>query len=415
MQALFYHINPLGWGTCKWLRHFWRGCLVSGLNGLTLRDVPAPELPGDDWVRVRTLLGGICGSDVALLAQRQPPNSILQAYSSLPAGWGHENLAVVSDAGSAAGTSWLGRRVCVDPTLCCEVRGIHPPCARCRAGLHGACENFAADGLGAAKLPPGSSIGYNTRTGGSFGEYFVAHVSRLVPVPDELPDELAALTDPVGCALHAVLRADLAGVERVLIYGAGVLGLSAVACLRAVGYAGRIDALDVHDYLRPIAAAAGADHFLRLPADDRGRFERVAERTGGRVHRVRFGNYALSGGYDAVFDCLGSRRSLNESLKWARSRGQVVLVGTGHGGRVDLTSIWFAELTVLGAYGRQKEHYQDRRVDTYRLVHELMAAGKLDVRGLLTHTFRLGDYRQAMTVAMNKARHQAVKVAFDFR
>jgi len=397
------------------LSHLWPGCLLTGLNGLRLAQVPVPELPGDRWVRVRTLMAGVCGTDVALIAQRQPPDSILQAYSSLPAILGHENVAVVDQVGPAVDGSWLGRRVCVDPTLCCQVRQIEPPCGRCARGQHGACENFAAAGQGRARLPAGTSIGYNSRTGGAFGEYFVAHESQLVAVPDELTDEQAVLTDPVACALHAALRVDLSEARCILVYGAGALGLALVASLRALGYAGRIDALDRAGYLDPIARGLGADEFLRLPGDAGGRFEAIAARTGGRVHRVRFGNYMLSGGYDAVFDCVGSQRSINESLKWARSRGQIALIGTGHGGRIDLTPLWFTELTMIGAYGREMEEYQGRRISTYRLVHELMLAGKLPVAGLLTHTFRLTDYRRAFDVGLNKGRHRAVKVAFDLR
>jgi L-iditol 2-dehydrogenase len=415
MQALFFGVNPVGWATCKWLRFFWRGCLLSRLNGLALRDVPAPELPGDDWVHVRTLMAGVCGTDLALLAQKQPANSILEPFSSLPAVFGHENLAVVEAVGPAVEEAWVGRRVCVEPTLCCEVRGIDPPCERCRAGEFGACENFGSDGAGTAGLGPGTSIGFNRRAGGAFGERFVAHVSQLVAVPDELPDELAVLTDPAACSLHAVLRLDLEGVQRVLVYGAGVVGLATIASLRAVGYRGRIHALDLHDYTGRLALAVGADEYLQLPRGRRERFEEIARRTGGTVQRARFGNYMLSGGYDVVLDCVGSRQSISESLRWTRSRGQVVLLATGHGRGVDLTPIWFTELRVLGAYGRQLERFDGRRVGTYGLVHELMVSGKLDVRGLLTHTFRIGEYRRAFGVGMDKARHEAVKVAFDFR
>jgi threonine dehydrogenase-like Zn-dependent dehydrogenase len=415
MQALFYSVNPVGWATCKWLRHIWEGCLLSRLNGLTLRDVPAPELPGSDWVRLRTLMGGICGTDLAIVAQKQRPNSILQAFSSLPAVMGHENVAIVEDAGSDAGSSWLGRRVCVEPALCCVVRGIDPPCRPCRRGEYGACESFAADGAGAAGLPPGTSIGYNRRTGGSFGQQFVAHQSQLVPVPEGMSDELAVLTDPVACSLHAVLGAELSDAERVLVYGSGVLGLGVIACLRAVGCRAGIDALDRTPWLEELARGLGADEYLQLPAARRQRFARIAERTGATVQRARFGNYMLSGGYDVVFECVGSRQSIEESLKWTRARGQVVMVATGHGGGADLTPIWFRELRVVGRYGRQLERYNGRRVGTYELVHELMESRKLDVAPLLTHTFRLAEWREALRVGMHKSAHRAVKVAFDFR
>ena len=415
MRAVFYHVNPAGWATCKWLRRFWKGCLLTRLNGLALREVDPPQLPGDDWVLVRTLLGGICGSDAAVVGQKQPPNSILQAFSSMPFVLGHENVSLVHQVGPAVDASWQGRRVCVEPTLCCEVRGIAPPCPRCQAGEFGACESFAADGIGTAGLARGTSQGYCRTTGGSHGEFFVAHVSQLVGVPEAISDAQAVLTDPAACSLHAVGRVDVSGARRVLVYGAGVLGLGVVASLRAVGYTGQIHALDRHDYLAEHAGRMGADEYLRLPAPRRERFGRIAELTGATVQRARFGNYMLSGGYDVVFDCVGSKGSMNESLKWTRARGQVVFVGTGHGGGVDLTPIWFRELSVIGAYGRQLEHVADRRVGTYQLVHELMLAGKLNVDGLLTHTFRVDDYRRAYAVSLDKAPAEAVKVALDFR
>jgi len=416
MRAVIYDVKPIGWATCWWLRRFWRGCLTSRLSGLSLRDVPAPSLPADDWVRVRPRLAGICGTDLSILAQKQPPDSLLQAFSSMPTILGHEVVGEVVEVGPGADGAWLGRRVCLDPTLSCRPRGIEPMCPRCREGLWGACRNFGTSGLGRAKLPPGSSIGYNSRTGGAFAENFVAHESQLVAVPEPIPDELALLTDPLVCSLHAVLRLDLTRVESVLIYGAGVLGLGAAAGLRAAGFAGRIDALDVCDHLGPLAAAMGADELVRLPADDRRRFEAIAERTGAGVHRARFGNYMLSGGYDAVIDCVGSKRSLGESLKWATSRGQVVMLATGSGRGVDLTPVWFTELTVLGTYGRQMEDWRGRKVNTYHLVHELMTAGAYDAAaGMLTHTFPLAEYRRAFEVGLNKAAHKAVKVAFDMR
>jgi threonine dehydrogenase-like Zn-dependent dehydrogenase len=415
MRALVYDIKPWGWAACKLLRPFWPGCQRSPLGGLSLRDVDLGDFPGSEWVRVRTLLGGICGTDLSILAQKQPPDSILQAFSSMPMLMGHENVGVVEDVASGVEASWKGKRVCVEPTLGCTARGIVPACERCQAGEFGACENFGDAGTGGAAMPPGTSIGYNSRTGGSFGETFYAHVTQLVELPESIDNELAVLTDPLACSLHAALRSRWSEARRVLVYGAGVLGLGLIAGLRAIGYSRSIDALDNARYLEKPARSFGADEFLSLDKGRGERFARIAERTGGTIQKVRFGNLMLSGGYDIVFDCVGSPQSLAESLKWTRARGQVVIVGTGSGGNVDLTPIWFRELEVLGAYGRQVESFAGRRIDTYRLVHEFMTQGKLDVRPMLTHTFPLADYRLALDVAMNKNRHGAVKVAFDFR
>ena len=128
VKALFYGVNPVGWATCWWLKRLWRGCLLTRLNGLALREIDPPAMPGGDWVRCRTLLGGICGSDLAVIAQRQPPDSFLQSFTTLPAVMGHENVAVVEEVGPGVDVEWLGKRVCVDPALSCKARGIEPPC-----------------------------------------------------------------------------------------------------------------------------------------------------------------------------------------------------------------------------------------------------------------------------------------------
>ena len=415
MRAIVYNPKPLNWAACRLLRGFWKGCVTSKIAGMRLCEMDAPPLPGEDWVCVRTLLGGLCGTDLGIIAQKVPIDSILQAYSSRPLLLGHENVAVVEAVGDNVDGSWVGRRVCVEPTLSCAVRGIDPPCDRCKVGEFGACESFGADGEGKSSLPPGTSIGYNNLTGGSYGTEFVAHVSQLVAVPDELRDEQAILTDPIACGLHAALRVDLSVASTILVYGSGSIGLSVIAALRAIGFTGRIDALDQQDYLQPLAVEAGASEYLQLSSKPLRRFARIAKLTGGSVQQARFGNLMISGGYDVVFDCAGVKRSLEESLKWTRARGQVVLVGTGGGRGVDLTPIWFRELTVHGAYGRQVEHLDGREVGTYKLTHELLVAGKIKTTGWLTHTFPLSDYRTAFSVAMHKAAHQAVKVAFEFR
>ena len=415
MKAILYQLKPFGWALSKLLSPFWPKVILGRMGGLTLAEVPVPELPGDDWVRLRTRLGGICGTDLSILAQKQPPDSILQAFSSMPMVMGHENVAVVDHVGPAVDRNWLGRRVCVEPTLSCIPRGIDPPCHCCQVGQFGACENFGSAGAGRYKLPAGTSIGYNSRTGGSMGEFFVAHVSQLVPLDEQIPDELAVLTDPLACSLHSVLRADLFAAKQVLVYGAGVLGLGVVAALRAVGYTGRIDALDRSAHLGDLARALGASEFMRLGRKAADRFEEIAHRTGGTVNRVRFGNFMLSGGYDVTFDCVGASQTIEECLKWTTARGQMIMVGTGHGGGVDLTPIWFRELSVHGAYGRQVEDFQGRKIGTYQLVHELMLAGKLNVRPMLTNTFRIEQYLHAMETAMWKGKRKAIKVAFDFR
>lgn len=411
MQALELNITPQRWLRAK---------LAGGLLGdrafrgrwgvLALRDLPEPALPGDDWVRCKTILGGICGTDLAIVHLRQRPDSILQGFGSMPMVLGHENVAKVVDVGPAVGREWLGKRVCVEPTLCCRVRGIDPPCKPCAAGAFGACENFGAGGEGAYGLPNGTSIGYNARTGGSWGEQFVAHVSQLIEPPAGLTNEQAVLTDPLACSAHAVLRADLAEAGWVLILGGGMMGLGVAACLRAAGYDGAIDLMARHGFQQEwVRTHANAG---KLPPGEP--LDVLAQHIGLRIVPARMGAKMLSGGYDVIFDCAGSAKSFDLATKAARARGQVLLVGTAGKAVMDPTPIWFSELQVLGVYGRAFEQVAGRRISTYQLVHEWMAAGTLPTDGLLTHTFPIADWPAALAAAADKAPSGCIKAAFQF-
>ncbi len=413
MKALIYKVQPVKWAACLLARRFRPQCVYGPLGGLSLHDVPPPKLPGDDWALCRTVLGGICGTDLSIIHQRQPIDSILQCFTTLPMTLGHENVAVVEQCGPAMDKAWLGKTVTVEPTLCCRARGIEPPCPSCARGQYGACENFSANGLGRYHLPPGTSIGYCGAVGGTWSEFFPAHVSQLIEKPAAIPNTVAILTDPLACSLHAVLRANLSGVQRVLIYGCGILGLGAVWSLRRVGYTGKIGVIARHAHQAKLANQLGASEIISLPRGAVERHERIARQTGGRLVTGRFHTCMISGGYDVVFDCVGSAGSVQDSLKWTAARGQVVLLASGHARGADLTPLWFSELTVIGSYGRSVENFGGA-VHTYNLTHRFMQQDLACLQGLLTHTFGLGQYRQAMLAASDKGGQGSIKVAFSF-
>ncbi|MFP2931388.1 alcohol dehydrogenase catalytic domain-containing protein, partial [Pyxidicoccus sp. 3LG] len=98
---------------------------------LSLRELPRPALPGPDWVRLKPLLTGLCGSDMATLFFKASPQ--LEPFNSFPAVLGHEILAEVTELGPQARGVEVGQRVAVDPLLPCRLRGIQPPCKPCAA------------------------------------------------------------------------------------------------------------------------------------------------------------------------------------------------------------------------------------------------------------------------------------------
>jgi threonine dehydrogenase-like Zn-dependent dehydrogenase len=409
MMALVYNPTPLRWAVCKAIGQFWPGVFWSGLSSLSYRDVPVPELPTDHWVRLRTRLGGICGTDLGLIFHKTHPATVLRSLTSFPVTLGHENVAVIDALGSAV-TGWqVGQRVCVEPAMSCVPRGIEPLCLPCARGHFSMCENTTG-----GPLPKGTMLGLNAFTSGSWAPYFVAHHSQLHAVPDALTDEQAVLVDPLACALHAVLRRVPEEDERVLIMGAGIIGLGVAASLRALGCGCRITALVRHRQQADHMRAAGASDVLVSPrsASNAERYEQVAAATSGRRIPSLFGHQGLVGGFDVAYECVGSGRGLTDCMHFVRARGTVVEVGTTHIGTVDTTPLWLSELTVLGAYGRQIESYDGRRQHTYGVVLELLAEGKLNADGWLSRTYRPAQYRQVLHDLSSRERMQIIKAAF---
>jgi L-iditol 2-dehydrogenase len=409
MHALTFYVRPLQWTVCKvagWItpRVYW-----SRLAGLQLREVPIPPLPSPEWVRLRTVLGGICGSDLAAVFERDHPASILQAFSSFPGVLGHENLAIVDEVGANV-TQWRpGDRVVVEPTLSCVPRGIDPVCRHCAEGRFTLCDNFRT-----GPLPVGSMIGFNSFTGGSWGPYFVAHASQLYRVPDALSDEDALLTDPIAGALHAVLRCPPPESGTVVILGAGLLAIGVAASIRAMNWRCRVVAIVRHETQRERMLRYGADACVLVSRRDNQatRYGKVAREIGGTVVHSRIGHQAYIGGADLVYDCVGNGQSLTDAMKYARAGGMVVEVGTTNISTVDTAPLWFDELTVKGTNGRSFEQYEGERLHTYEVVFRLIQAGRLDLRGLVTHRFPITEYRRAMETIASRGQSGALKVAF---
>jgi threonine dehydrogenase-like Zn-dependent dehydrogenase len=493
MDALVYDIGPARWTACKVAGWIAPAAYWSRLSGLQLKRVPVPPLPSPQWVRLRPILGGICGTDIAAVMQRHHPASILQVFSSLPAVLGHENVSVVEDVGAAVSRWRPGDRVVVEPTLSCVPRGIEPVCRQCAAGRFTLCENFRQ-----GPLPVGSMIGWNCFTGGSWAPHFVAHESQLYRVPEDISDEEAVLTDPVAGALHAVLRHRPGDGQSVLILGAGLLGMGVAAAIRALepieetagteagrykhggagggqrgeagggqrgevgggqrdkaggdhcdeagrrerdeadrhkadrhkhdetgggqrGEAGgggkrcRIVAVVRHERQRELMQRFGADETIRVGRKDPQaiRYGRVAERAGGKVFPSQFGHQAFVGGFDVVYECVGTGQSLTDAMKYARSGGAVVEVGASDLTLVDTAPLWFDELNLVGTNGRAFEQYDGRRMHTYEIVFELIRQGRLGLKGLVTHRFAISDYRQAFAGLANRGKSGAMKVAFE--
>lgn len=401
MRAIRFNYRPARYLVTRHVARRRARLALGRLGCLSLDDVDAPALPGPDWVRVETALGGVCGSDLAIITARS--SFSLEPFSAYPFTFGHENVGRIAEAGRAVDGWGAGDRVVVNPMLACRQRGLKPPCAACARGEHGCCRRTNDGGLAA-----GFSIGYCPETGGGWAPSFVAHRSQLHR-PRGLPDEAAVLTDPFATALRAVLLQPPADGDVVLVLGAGSVGLLTVVALRATGWDGRVAVFDPLGYQREVAQRAGADVFFERRDD---LYEWAVSLPGARGYDPALAPRFIDGGPSLVYDTVGSRRSAGDALGLAREAGRIVMIGTAGALHADWTRLWYRRLTLAGimVYGLVPWRGEER--DVYDVALEVMPDAGIERLGLLTHVFGLGDYRTALQVALDKAEHRAVKVAF---
>jgi threonine dehydrogenase-like Zn-dependent dehydrogenase len=375
----------------------------AGVGPLRLLDREPPDLPADDWVPLRPLLSGICGSDLATLDGRS--SRYFEDIVSFPFVPGHEVTAVADTAGrDHLGQPFgPGTRVVIEPVLGCVPRHLRPPCRWCARGDNGMCPHVAF-----GDLAPGLQTGFCADTGGGWSTAgLVAHPSQVHRVPDAFSDEDAVVVEPTACAVHAALSAGIRTDDLVAVVGAGTLGLATVAALhhlvrpvhRATFVVG-----GKYEHQRDLARQLGAD--VAVPHDQLARAIRTRSRSlvlGGR----------LTEGADVVLDCVGSAASLEQSLGMVRPRGRVVVVGMPGPTTLDLAPLWHRELTLVGAYAYGAEHPAAADGRSFELAFEVVAAAGLG--RLVSATYPLERFEEAIAHAGAAGRRGATKVAFDLR
>ena len=410
MRAVTFAVSVPGFLLGRSLGRVSTAAVFGPLSRLRMRQIPDPVLPGPEWVRLRVLYGGICGTDLGTLRFSASP--ALEPFGSFPAVLGHEILGTVDAVGEAVGDLEPGQRVAMDPMLACWTRGYAEPdwCASCGAGLHATCENAGESGpmrIGDDLLAPGLTTGYHRDLPGGWGEYVVAHRSQLFPVPDGVDDRVAALTEPLSIGMHAVLGTEV-GTGPVLVIGSGPIAFATIWALRATGYDGELVSQAKRPHEIQLARALGASTVVR-PGDE-AREALIA--TGAQAYQPIIGAEVYAGGgFPVVFDCVGSGVTLDQSLRYATPRGRIVVLGCAAEIRkLDLTFLWAHELRVTGFVGYGRERWRGRDLHTYDVTLSLMAQWERPLSGLVTHVFPLSQYVEALRAADDHRRSGAVKV-----
>ena len=398
MRAIYFEKNIPKIVAALALKKIWPGVIYSPLAPTVFRDLPEPPLPGPRGIRVKNKVCGICASDLHLLFVDVDPKVHPAALpGNDPMYLGHEVCSEVVDVGAGVTTLKPGARVLMKSRFVgrtCHSQEISPVCRHCAEGNYCLCANRGR-GLGT----PG--------VGGGWGDGYTAHETEVWPAPDFLSDDQVALIEPIACGVRAVMRRIPKDGETALVIGCGMIGLATVQALRAIAPGCNVVAAARYPQQVEHAKKAGA------AIADRDLLKAAEDMTGAARYKGEFGNQTILGGFDFVYDCVGSDATIQQSLRLARSGGTVVLVGVNlKPVKVDLTPIWHEEVDLIGEIAHGMESWQGQRLTTFDLTAKLIGEGKIDTSGFITHRFPLDRWREAVQTAVDK-QSGAIKVVFD--
>jgi 2-desacetyl-2-hydroxyethyl bacteriochlorophyllide A dehydrogenase len=385
MKSLSFEISPLKILATKAFGGYFPQIYFSSLSPVRLGTLPDQALPGPHFIRVKPKLAGICGSDIALFFIKA---SMRISMAALPlfakVFMGHELIGTVVEIGSDVHDFQVGDRVGMQRfTPCCSTLEIDPPCKPCQEGKFPLCQVFPSQ-----KMPPD--------LGAAFGDTFIAHASQLIKIPETLSDESAVLVEPAAVALHTVLRRPPQAGEKILVIGAGTIGLNVIQIAKAVCPACSVFVIEKFTFKKELARRLGAEY---LPDGDP--YDAVGKVTGAMVFHGPLKNATMLGGFDVIYDSVGYNATIHDSLRWLAPFGDYVMVGTQLSPvTFDITPMWNQELRMIGVNAHGMEHYEGRKISSFALAMEMACAGKIVFDGFITQRFPLEDYREAFRVIL---------------
>ena len=320
-----------------------RASVLRGVGDLAVEQRPVPR-PGPGEVLVRIGSVGVCGSDIHYYEHGRIGRYVVQR----PLVLGHEAGGEVAETGAGVSSLAPGQRVSVEPGVPCR------SCPQCLGGRYNLCPDvrfFAT--------PP-----YD----GAFCEYVVMPEAFVHPVPDSVSDDAAGLIEPLSVAVWACRRGQVSPGSRVLVTGAGPIGLVCVQAAFAFG-AVEVTVSDVNPHRLALGGKLGA-----------------------RTVDVSATSLAASGVEpDVLLECSGNARATTEAIRTVARAGRVVLIGMGGDELVlPLSYVQDRELVLTGAF---------RYANTWPVAISLAASGRVDLDVLVTGHYGLDEVEQALTAS----------------
>jgi threonine dehydrogenase-like Zn-dependent dehydrogenase len=261
-------------------------------------------------------------------------------------------------------------------------------------------------------ISPGVHIGVVTGAPGAWAELLATHSSMLIPVPEDVSDAAAVLADPFSVSFHAILRNPPPPAGRVVVVGAGALGLASVAILSAlypeveVAVVARFPAQ--FEMARAFGASLVLAHEPRLAL-----VEALAEWSGGVLYAAFDGlPMAHPGHIDVVYDTVAKPETFEVGVRVLAERGRLVYTGVAVPGRWEWTPVYFKELTIVGSNAFAMEEFEGVRKHAIEHYLSLVQAGRIDLTGMVTHRYPLEDWWDALKALSRPADSGVVKAAF---
>jgi threonine 3-dehydrogenase len=330
-------------------------------QGLWMDRVAVPE-PGPTDVLIKITNSAICGTDVhiwnwdAWAAQTVPVPMVV----------GHEFCGVIAETGSAVSRYTVGQRVSGEGHIVCG------HCRNCRAGRGHLCRN---------------TQGVGVHRPGSFAEYLCLPQDNVVVIPDDIPDEIAAIFDPFGNAVHTALSFNCVG-EDVLVTGAGPIGIMGALVAKKAG-ARKVVITDINPARLDLARKLGVDYVVNAEKED---LAAVMAQIG------------MTEGFDVGLEMSGAATAFRDMIDKMNNGGKIAILGIAPAGfEIDWNKVIFKMLHLKGIYGREMFE------SWYKMIAFVQSG--LDLSPIITHRIGIDDF-EAGFAAMRSG--DAGKVVMDW-
>lgn len=325
-----------------------QAAVFRGDGVLEVTQMEIPNIQRPDQVLLKILAASICGTDLHALSV--PPGQVVSRDIVL----GHEFFGEIVEKGEDVKGFSIGDRVAVNPCMPCG------ECPECKRDMRNLC------------VTPRH---YGMTCDGGFAQYALVESSQIYLLPRDVDPDIAAQTEPLACVMYSLGLIRFAPTDRVLLYGAGPIGLTFIKALQACGF---------HDYAVVAKGAARIEEARKCGA------EFVIESGSGSVKELLLERWGERP--DIVVDAVGRGAVLTEASNIVASRGRILLFGLDNNARSEVSPGFWTdrEITVTGAHGKD-----------FPASIGLIRAG-IDLRSFISHRVSLGEINEAIRLLREK-------------